>query len=256
MGLLLILSFRLKFFLDSNTYIYFLDVGQGDSTLIYNRKEVILIDTGGIVGFTISNNTIRFMKSMGISKIDLLILTHGHYDHMGDAENIINKMNVRSVMINNNEINELEQRIVEIGNVVQEYQSSFNMQIFNENLGDDENMNSIITLIKINNYSVLIMGDALKERERLLIREYDVKAEIIRLGHHGSRTSSDYDFLKTIGAREAIISSGRNNMFSHPHSEVLDNLYALNIAYYNTQISGTIKYTFRQNDYLIKEYKP
>ena len=88
-SLVLILSFKLKPIIDQNTYVYFLDVGQGDSTLIYNNKEVILIDTGGVYNKTVSDNTILFMKSIGISKIDLLLLTHGDMDHIKDAPNII-----------------------------------------------------------------------------------------------------------------------------------------------------------------------
>jgi len=257
MSLILILSFKLKFYLDQNTYVYFLDVGQGDSILIYNRQETILIDTGGSSRFKISNNIIRLMKSLGIVKLDLLILTHGHFDHLGDAENIINKFKVKNIMINNNEINELEQRIINIfPNVVNEYQAKLDFTIYNHYIGKDENESSIFALLKIAGYNLLFTGDAYKENELMFLKDYDGIVDIIKLGHHGSKTSSDYHFLKTLEVKEAIISSGRNNLYRHPHPDTINTLEALDIIYYNTAEKGTIKYLFRHNHYTVRHYPP
>ena len=86
--------------MDNNTYIYFLDVGQGDSTLIYNKKETILIDTGGVYNYDISNNYIQFFKSVGITKLDLLILTHGDLDHIKETQNILNNIKIKNIIKN------------------------------------------------------------------------------------------------------------------------------------------------------------
>jgi len=258
MAIILIFSFKLRYYLDSNIYIYFLDVGQGDATLIFNNREVILIDTGGNRNFQVSNNVISLMKSRGISTIDLLLLTHGHEDHAGGAPNIINNMRVRNVMINNNEINELEQKIINMApNVVTKYQSIFNFQIFNDIIGPDENSSSIFALLKIDDSNLLFTGDAGRGEELHFLREnYPIRIDILHLGHHGSRTSSDFNFLKQTKVKTAIISSGRNNRFNHPHRDVMDNLYALDIKYFNTAKNGTIRYTFRHNNYTITIFPP
>lgn len=257
MSLFLVLSFKLKYYFDPQTYLYFLDVGQGDSTLIYNRQEVILVDTGGLYNYQISDNTIILLKSLGITKIDLLLLTHGDADHLGDAINIIDKFKVKSVMLNGNVINELEMAIINHHqNIVEEYQSSFDLNIFREDNGEDENASSIITLLTLKDKKILLMGDAPKAEEQKLIRVHEFKVDLIKLGHHGSKTSSDPSFLKAIGVKEAIISSGRNNKFKHPSIETIETLEDLGINYYNTAEFGTIKYTFRQSDYTKATYPP
>jgi len=256
-SLLLILSIELKPFLDNNDYVYFLDVGQGDSALIYNKKESILIDTGGVYNYDISNNTIVFFKSLGINKIDLLLLTHGDSDHLKDAPNIIKNLKVKNVMLNKNEYNELEENVLKSSNnIIDTYQSSFDFKIYNNYLGKDENSSSILSLLTINNTSILFMGDAPKNQELKFLKDKNPKASIIKLGHHGSKTSSDYNFLKSIGARDAIISSGRNNRYNHPSPETIETLKTLNIKYYDTKEKGTICYIFRHNNYTKKFYLP
>ena len=257
LSLFLVMSFKLKPFLCSKTFIYFLDVGQGDSTLIYNRKEVILIDTGGLYNYDVSNNTIIFLKSLGLTKIDLLLLTHGDSDHMKDSMNIIKNISVKTVMINLNERNELEQNLINNIKVITNYQSKLNLKIYNQYIGNDENSSSIISLLTVSNYQVLFMGDSPKSEEMLFLKDNpNIYIDIIKLGHHGSKTSSDYNFLKSIKAKEAIISSGRNNRFNHPSPETLETLNLLNIKYYDTKESGTICYIFGRNNYTKKTYLP
>lgn len=256
-SLLLIFSFKIKPYFDNNTYIYFLDVGQGDSALIHNKKETIMIDTGGLYNYNVSNNTILFMKSLGIKNIDLLLLTHGDSDHMKDAPNIINKMNVKNVMLNKNEYNEIEKEILNLNiNLIDNYESIFDFKIYNNYIGKDENDSSIICKLNINNNQILFMGDATKDEEKKFINDYKIKSTIIKLGHHGSKTSSDEYFLKEINAKEAIISSGRNNRFNHPSKETIDTLNNLKINYFNTAELGTIKYTFNNKGYIKTYYVP
>ncbi len=256
-SLVLILSFKLKPIIDQNTYVYFLDVGQGDSTLIYNNKEVILIDTGGVYNKTVSDNTILFMKSIGISKIDLLLLTHGDMDHIKDAPNIIKKLKVKNVMLNSNDINDLEKEVLKLKpNIISNYNSKLNFKIYNNYIGSDENESSIISKLRVNNNKILFLGDASKSLERKFYKDYNIKADIVKLGHHGSKTSSDYNFLKNIEAKEGIISSGRNNLYNHPSKETIDTLNDLNIKYYETKESGSILYIFGQHHYTIHTFNP
>ena len=254
-GIMLIFSFKLKYYLDPKTYIYFLDVGQGDSTLIYNRREAILVDTGGNQNYHVSDNIIVLLKSLGINQLDLLLLTHGDFDHLGEALNILDKFKVKRVMINNNEQNDLETKIINVLAPVREYQSKL-LKIYQPMIDKDENKSSLVGCFTISKHHILLLGDITKEGELLLLKEQKMIASIVKLAHHGSKTSSDPLFLETINAREAIISSGRNNIFGHPSAITLETLNNLAIKYYNTAESGTIKYTFRQNNYTVKLYPP
>lgn len=253
----LILCLKIKPFLDNNTYVYYLSVGQGDSTLIYNKKETILIDTGGLYNFNISDNTIKFMKSLGLNHIDLLLLTHGDSDHIKDATNIIDNYHIKNVMLNNNQYNKLEKEIIKTDvHLVKKYHSQMNFRIYNNYVGKDENASSIICSLKINNYYLLFMGDAPIEEEKIFLKKYHNKTTILKLGHHGSKTSTDYNILKQINPQVGIISSGLNNIYHLPSKSTIYLLKKLKIKYYDTQDFGTICYCFRQNKYSQKTYNP
>ena len=106
------LSFKLKPFIDHNNYVYYLDVGQGDSSLVIYNDEVAMIDTGGISNYFVSSGSIKLLKSLGYSHIDYLILTHGDFDHMGDSIYLINNYKVKNVVLNNDDFNELETNLI------------------------------------------------------------------------------------------------------------------------------------------------
>lgn len=249
--------------IDSKAYIYFFDVGQGDSCLIIspNRKDIILIDTGGIVSYSnneynVTDNIITFLKSKSIKIINLLILSHGDADHSKEVENLLTYANIEKVNINKGEIKYYESiAIKEIPN--KEYTpKNLNIKYLNYKDYNDENANSLLTFITIYNKKIISFGDATIEAEEDIISKYNLKnIDIAKLSHHGSNTSSSYKYLKTINPKYAIISSGRNNRFNHPHKEVLDNLNKLNIQYLNTQDSGTIEFIISENNITYNEYK-
>lgn len=266
--IMLVIGYKIKPYLDSNSYVYFLDVGQGDSSLLVgkNQSYVVLIDTGGKISYDTEDwkkqnkvydaatNTITFLHSLGITKIDLLIGTHGDIDHLGYAPKIMEEIKVENVWLNNNSINELEKNIL---NKVST--NSFDkLHIFNLNheIKEDENDSSLVLYFLIDKISFLIMGDAPKEIERKIISKYFLEADIIKIGHHGSKTSSDELFLTEINPSYAIISAGRNNRYSHPHKETLDTLNKLKITILNTQEKGSIVYTIKDTIKNIKFYPP
>ena len=247
--------------LDNNYYVYYLDVGQGDSSLLISphKEEVIMIDTGGTFkdNYHVSKNTITFLKSLGINKIDLLIISHGDVDHAKETLYLLDKFRVNNIILNHNKDNNLEKKIRESGKVNDKYQSKyFSFQNINDYLSANENDSSIITYLKIYNYSFLFLGDISKSIEENLIKDYNLQGNFLKLAHHGSKTSSSEEFLKNFKINLAIISSGRNNMYNHPSKETIENLEKLNIKYLNTQTSGTILLKLRKNDYIVKEYKP
>ena len=251
--LMLLFNINSKFFI-LNPEIVFMDVGQGDSSIIIlPRGKTIMIDTGGTFMSSYSvvkNKTIPYLNSRGINKIDLLILTHGDYDHMGEAKTLLNNIKVGKVLINKGNINELEKKIVDY-NMVEKVKNNYiideyELLFLNNKIYDNENSNSIVTYINIKNNNILLMGDADKNVEKNIINEYNLpKVDILKVGHHGSKTSSDESFINEINPLYSIISVGKNNRYGHPNKEVIQSLKHSNIL--RTDIDGSIRFVFREN---------
>ncbi|MBP3461144.1 MAG: DNA internalization-related competence protein ComEC/Rec2, partial [Bacilli bacterium] len=191
-------------YLNKNFNITMIDVGQGDSILIElpNNKCNILIDTGGIVSYDnkntyslASNTIIPYLKSIGVKKIDYLILTHGDYDHMGEAINLVNNFKVEKVIFNCGEYNDLEKELIKVldkkkikyYSCIKELNIDKNKLYFlnNKDYGN-ENDNSSIIYTKLNNHKFLFMGDAGIEVEEDLIKKYNLQdIDVLKVGHHG-----------------------------------------------------------------------
>lgn len=244
--------------LDNNYYVYFFDVGQGDSAVLVSpyHQEVIMIDTGGKTTFTkepwqkssknynVSDGVVKFLKSMGITEINYLIITHGDEDHAKDAQNIIKKIKVKNIILNNGSINSLEKNLLNQNiNITNRYHLKyFNIINLNNELYNNENDNSIVNYISFLSYKFLFMGDASKTVEDNILKKYNLKnVDVIKVGHHGSKTSTDKGFINQINPTYSVISVGRSNRYNHPHEEVLKILTNTNIL--RTDKDGTI--TFR-----------
>ena len=266
--IILTLIYKVQPYLDGNSYVYFLDVGQGDSALIVgnNLRYAIMIDTGGTISyereewekrnknFDNANNIITFLKSIGITKLDLLVGTHGDMDHLGYATKIIEKVKVKNIWLNNNKTNDLEQAI--LSKINQNNFSKLKIINLNEMVNEDENESSLVLYFKIDQVKILMMGDAPKSVERRIIEQYDFSLDILKIGHHGSKTSSDKSFLAKYNPQYAIISSGRNNRYNHPAPETIETLQELNISYFNTQDKGTIVYTIKDKIKKVNFFPP
>lgn len=252
--------------LDNNYYVYYLDIGQGDCAALISphRKDVILIDTGGKVNssYNVSDNTIKFLKSKGITKIDYLILTHGDYDHAGDAINIINKINVKHVIFNSDLYKNIESNIIKVlktKNIdyTKENKSVLfgktTLSFLHHTLYEDENNNSIINYLNIYNHQFLFMGDASIDREKELINKYNLtNIEFLKIGHHGSKTSSSEYFVKKVKPKYSVISVGLNNKYNHPSKETINNLSDSTI--YRTDYDGTIEVKINKKKLKITNY--
>lgn len=263
--------YLLVIFIHSNIYlinptITFLDIGQGDSALIelpFNKGN-ILIDTGGNIKNTdyslVLNTTIPYLKKRGIKKINYLILTHGDYDHIGEAINLINNYKVDNVIFNIDSYNDLENNLIGvIKNKKINYYKGFNVlnindykfEFLNTRIYDNENDNSNIIYFVINNYKFLFMGDAGKIKESDLLKKFDLNnIDFLKVGHHGSNTSSSKDFINHIKPKYAIISVGKYNIYGHPKESVLHNLRNSNI--YRTDLDGSVEIILNKNGYKIK----
>lgn len=251
--IILIINLNMRFLM-FNPEITFLDVGQGDSTIItLPMGKTIVIDTGGKYGNSYSiveNKTIPYLNSLGINKVDLLVLTHGDYDHMAETEKLIKNIKVKDAFINKGDINELEKELLDFKGVRVVKKSyrigRYELKFLNKKTYDNENSNSIITYVNLNNNSVLLMADADKNVEKDIINGYNLpKMDILKVGHHGSKTSSSATFINKINPTYSIISVGKNNKYGHPNKEVLDTLSNTNVL--RTDEDGSIKFVFRRN---------
>ena len=252
------LYFRCDF--DKNNYVYFIDVGQGDSALIVTKNnKSILIDTGGKVGSNYSlmkSNVIPFFKSIGIRKLDYLFITHGDYDHAGYGIDLVNNFNVKNRFTNKGKYNSLEKKL-NIKSFNNSYIKIDNVEIYslNSKLYNNENSDSLVLLVIIDNYKLLFMGDASINTEKDIMNNYDIgDVFILKVGHHGSKTSSSEEFINSVNPKYSIISVGKNNKFGHPNKEVLDTLNDSKI--YRTDQDGSIMFKIKKDKLQIETYSP
>ena len=251
---LLFVHFLIPFF--RHTSITYLDVGQGDSTLLQLNHQNILIDTGGNHRSSLSTNLfIPYFKSKGISSINSLILSHGDYDHMGEAINLVENYKVKKVIFNCGEFNELEKELVKIlekkkipyYSCIQELNvDDYHLYFLNTKEYDNENDNSNVIYTEINGYKFMFMGDAGIEKEKDIIDQYNLNdIDVLKVGHHGSKTSSSRDFINVINPKYSIISVGKNNRYGHPNKEVLNILKDSKI--FRTDKDGSIIFKIKNN---------
>ena len=271
LGIFFICHYFMPFVKDD--YIMFFDVGQGDSILISVNNSYTLVDTGGVVMYgdkeytykIVKNKLLPYFKSMGIRKIDNLVLTHGDADHMREAYYLIDNFKVSNVFINSNQMNAEEKRVYDLCkekniniNVLKQNDyinvGGYSFKSLNSNR-KDENDSSIVLYGKINNYSILLPGDISKDVELDILNEYKIRnLHILKLAHHGSRTSSDYNFLKELSPFYSVISSGKDNRFGHPNEETINNLDRLDLEYFNTAYDGSVKFSLDNGTYFL--YSP
>ena len=236
----------------------FFDVGQGDCSIVVlpHQEAVIMIDTGvSIDGKRMRREVIPYLKSLGCSKIDYLILSHGDSDHLGDSINLVNHFKVRHVLFNNDDYNDLELELIkvldnkniehskEIESInIGKYQLSF----LQHQMYGNENDNSNVIYFDYEGIKMLFMGDAGVEVEKDITENYYLNnIDILKVGHHGSKTSSNKEFIDIINPKYSIISVGKNNRYGHPNKEVLDNLE--NSQIYRTDQEGSIIFQFKNN---------
>ena len=224
------------------TYLEVIDVGQGDSILLHLNNKNLLIDTGGkerinkrIKTNSIVNNTTKpLLKSLGIKKIDYLILSHGDADHCGETINLVNNFKVKKVIFNCGKYNYLENKIIKVLKKKRiEYYTCINELNINNNKlyflqtkdYNNENDNSNVIYTEIKGYKFIFMGDASIITEKEILNTYNLPTiDILKAGHHGSKTSSSKEFINEIRPKYTIISVGKNNRYGHPNKETLENL--------------------------------
>ena len=189
---------------------------------------------------------------------------HGDYDHMGEAINLVENFKVEKVIFNCGEFNDLEKELIKVlekkkipyYSCIKELNIDNNKLYFLKNNDyNNENDNSSVIYTELNNHKFLFMGDAGVEVEEDLIEKYDLKEiDVLKVGHHGSRTSSRKVFIDEIEPKYSIISVGKNNRYNHPNKEVLDNLKDSKI--YRTDRDGSIMFKIKNDKLKIETCAP
>ena len=183
---------------------------------------------------------------------------------MGEAINLVENFKVEKVIFNCGEFNELEQELIKeldkkkipYYSCIKELNMDDNKLYFLNNKNyDNENDNSSVVYIELNNHKFLFMGDAGVEVEEELIEKYNLRnIDVLKVGHHGSKTSSSKEFVDNIVPKYSIISVGKNNRYGHPNKEVLNNLE--NSKIYRTDQDGSIMFKIKNNKLQIKTCSP
>ena len=242
------------------TFITFIDVGQGDSILLSLNNNNILIDTGGNINYDLSINIVDYLKSEGIKKIDYLILTHSDFDHSGASINLVNRFNVKNVILNCGATSDKEKELIKVlDNKNITYYKCVkkidDLYFLNTKEYDNENDNSSVIYTEIKGYKFMFMGDAGVDKEKDILDKYNINnIDVLKVGHHGSKTSSSVEFIAEMSPSYSIISVGKNNRYGHPNKEVLSILE--NSKIYRTDQDGSIMFKIKNNELKIETCSP
>ena len=241
-----------------NLQFHFIDVGQGDSSLIITPKgKTILIDAGDEAH---AKKVVSYVREQGIEKLDLVIATHPDADHIGGMDKVIKNFDIDvfampDVSAKTNQYKQIQRELkakkmkttrLYQGDEVQ-IDDDIDFEILSPVKGkkyDDTNEYSIVAKIVYKDTSFILMGDATMENEVDIINNVlDIDIDVLKLGHHGSSTSSSDYFITKTAPKIAIISCGKNNKYGHPHQEVMRVLKKHGVTPYRTDEMGDIVIT-------------
>lgn len=234
----------------SGVKIHYIDVGQGDSELIQIGDKNVLIDAG-----TSDKKALDYLKSIKITKLDYVIATHPHEDHIGSMDDVIKACDVGTFyapkvtqttktyedMIKALKDKNLKITVPKAGDTLTIGDAELTFLAPNSYKYDDINNYSIVCRLKYGNTSFLFMGDAQDVSEsEILQKQLDIKSDVLKVGHHGSHSSTTQAFLDKVNPKYAVISCGKDNDYGHPHKETVTKLNAKDINVFRTDLEGTI----------------
>ncbi|WP_392486221.1 ComEC/Rec2 family competence protein [Haloimpatiens sp. FM7315] len=233
--------------------VHYIDVGQGDCILIQVNNKNFLIDSGTKDSHS---KIINYIHNLNIKTIDYFLITHPHEDHIGSANYIIDKFeigkfyspkiiyntNIYKKMINSLKAKNYKIHIAKEG-VTLNLGSNVICEMLSPNKKIYEDMNNYSPIIKIayKSNKFIFTGDAENLIEDTILKSnYDLSADVLKLGHHGSKSSTSLNFINNINPKIAIISCGKNNKYNHPHKETLKKINEINCKIYRTDVNGSV----------------
>ena len=252
-----------NFIAEDKLVVDYIDVGQADSILLRNKDKTMLIDAGTNEQ---GKNVVSFLKEEGISKIDYLIGTHPHEDHIGGLDDVINNFDIGKIYMPKREtttktfkdvLSAIKNKNLTItqpkkGEIIDLGQAK--CEFMTEPIIDDDNINlsSLILRVEFGNNSFLFMGDAEKQNEKTITWP---KTDVLKVGHHGSDTSSSKEFLEQVNPKYSIIMVGEGNTYKLPKQPIIDRIEKQGSKIYRTDKNGNIKIITDGNNLEIKTEK-
>lgn len=232
--------------------LHFIDVGQADSILIQNGDKSMLIDAGNNPD---GDDVVNYIKGLGIKKLDVVVGTHAHEDHIGGMDTVIKSFDIGQIIMPKagNTTKTFEDVLTAIankglkitspvpGNEIKLNSATAKIVAPNGSEYKDLNDSSVAIKLTFGENSFMLMGDAeaVSEKE-ILAKGFDIKADLLKVGHHGSSSSTTQEFLNAVNPKYAVISVGKENDYGHPHKSTMDKLKAKGIKVYRTDELGTI----------------
>ncbi|WP_088043996.1 ComEC/Rec2 family competence protein [Bacillus sp. EAC] len=233
--------------------VYFLDVGQGDSIImIMPNGKTILIDGGDVEH---GNDVIKKIKRLHINEIDLLVSTHPDIDHIGGLLKVMNKIRIKNILDSGKKYNSHSYYLykkeayqknipIQIAKIDDKISLDPNVEITVLNSGKPKlsnNDSSIVLKVTYEEISLLLTGDIESKAEKRLLKDESIDAQVLKIPHHGSATSTSEKFLFAVNPTVAILSYDKFNLFGHPHRSVMKRLNHLGIKHYTTDEYGDIE---------------
>lgn len=256
--------------------IHIIDVGQAESILIVQDGFTMLVDSGD--NFT-GDDVVKYIKNLGIDKIDIFLITHFHRDHAGGAHKIISSLDVKKIVCHKfSDLSTMQERFwyidMSISRSIRETFGSMsifmesaceNNKLKNFDVGDAKvytlsqnndavnvNNKSIVFKLIYGDFSMLFMADAESEVEKELLEEdADLSADVLKIGHHGSKTSTTDEFLDKVNPKYAVVSCGNGNDYNHPYGAVTKRFEDKNIPLYRTDELGDIVITVKDDGEIV-----
>lgn len=256
--------------------IHIIDVGQAESILIVQDGFTMLVDSGD--NFS-GDDVVKYIKNLGIDKIDIFLITHFHRDHAGGAHKIISSLDVKKIVCHKfSDLSTMQERFWYIDmSISRSIRETFgSMSIFMESacennklkkfdVGDAKvytlsqnndavnvNNKSIVFKLVYGDFSMLFMADAESEVEKELLEEdADLSADVLKIGHHGSKTSTTDEFLDMVNPKYAVVSCGNGNDYNHPYGAVTKRFEDKNIPLYRTDELGDIVITVKDDGEIV-----
>jgi len=247
--------------------VHFIDVGQGDSILIETPNEKYILIDGGRPEY--GTKVLSYLEAQKVKKLDLVIATHPDYDHIGGLVDVMREVDVKQVLDSGKlhhtrtyarYLNEIRKQDI-LFNLATEkdevrLDSELTINVLNTHKkGKNSNQSSIVLKMTYKDMTFLFMGDVGKEQEKRLVEKYNLKADIIKIAHHGSKTSSSMKFLKKVDPKVALLTYKKRNRFGHPVDRVVTNLNKLDTFIYSTAVFGDIIILTNGKDYFIETEK-